>query len=184
LISFEKTLRHIDEFCNINSIKYAVIGGVAVITHGYYRTTKDLDITILCRLEDMNEIHNKFIKEFSPVYDDSLNFFIKNFVLPLRDKTTGVKIYVAAGLTIFDDTIIARRKIAKLGEVEFYICSLEDLIIYKLFANRYLDLGDVEKLLQNNKDSIDRNYIFETAEKFRELEREDILENLHKFLKK
>jgi predicted nucleotidyltransferase len=182
LINFEETLKHFDEFCKKNSIKYGVIGGVAVITYGFQRTTKDIDITVLCQLEELTEIHNKFIKYFLPVYNDSLDFFAKNFVLPLKDKITGVKIDVAAGLTKFDDTIIERRKRIKLGEAEFYICTLEDLIIYKLFANRFLDLGDVEMLLNKNKASIDRNYLIQTAEKFRELERVDILENLNKFL--
>ena len=179
---FEETLRHIDEFCEKNSIKYAVIGGLAVITHGYQRTTKDIDITVLCQLEEMGQIHNKFIEDFLPVYNDSLIFFERNFVLPLKDKINGVKIDLAAGLTKFDDIIIQRRKRAKLGEAEFYICTLEDLIIYKLFAKRYLDLGDVEALLKKNKNSIDKEYLIHTAEKFRELEREDIIVNLNKFL--
>ena len=183
MINFEETLRHVDEFCEKNSIKYAVIGGVAVIAYGYQRTTKDIDVTVLCQLEELSEIHNKFIKDFLPVYNDSLNFFARNFVLPLKDITTGVKIDIAAGLTKFDDSIIQRRKRIKLGEAEFYICTLEDLIIYKLFANRLQDIADAQLLLEDNKDSIDKNYLIRTAEKFRELERGDILENLNKFLK-
>jgi signal recognition particle GTPase len=69
-----------------------------------------------------------------------------------------------------------------LGKAEFYICTLEDLIIYKLFASRHLDLGDVEMLLEKNINSLDQKYLFKTAEKFRELEREDIIENLNKML--
>lgn len=184
MIEFEKTLSHLDDFCENNSIKYAVIGGVAVISYDYQRTTKDIDITVLCKLEEIGEIHNKFAEEFQPVYDDSLNFFSRNFVLPVRDKITDIKIDVAAGLTIFDDTIIRRRKRAKLGKAEFYLCTLEDLIIYKLFSKRYLDLGDVQMLLDKNTNSLDRNYLVETAEKFRELDREDMIETLNEFLSK
>ena len=183
MIIFEKTLIRLDDFCTRESVEYTVIGGVAVITYDYQRTTKDIDITVLCKLEDLKHIHDKFTKEYHPVYSDSLNFFIKNFVLPLEDKTTKVKIDVAAGLSMFDDTIMKRRKRMNLGEAEFYISSLEDLIIYKLFAKRHLDLGDVEKLLKKNKDTIDKKYLLDTAQKFLELEREDILENLEKMLK-
>lgn len=105
-----------------------MIGGVAVITYGYQRTTKNIDVTILCKLEEMKEIHNKFINEFTPLFDNSLDFFSKNFVLPSIDKKTNLKIYFAAGLTIFNDTIIQRRKGIKLGEGEFYICTFKDLI--------------------------------------------------------
>lgn len=180
MIRFEKTLMRLDEFCNEASVKYAVIGGVAVITYDYQRTTKDIDITVLCNLEEIKTIHDKFIQAYLPVQDDSLNFFSRNFLLPVKDKITDIKIDVAAGLTIFDDTIIKRRKRTKLGKAEFYICSLEDLIIYKLFASRHLDLGDVEMLLEKNKNSIDKNYLLETAEKFKELKREDIIKNLNK----
>jgi len=180
LIRFEKTLKRLDEFCEEVSIKYAVIGGVAVITYDYQRTTKDIDITVLCNLEELKSIHDKFIQSYLPVHDDSLNFFSRNFLLPVKDKITDIKIDVAAGLTIFDDTIIKRRIRTKLGKAEFYICTLEDLIIYKLFASRHLDLGDVEMLLIKNKNSLDKKYLFESAEKFKELEREDISENLQK----
>lgn len=180
MIRFEETLTRLDKFCNESSIKYAVIGGVAVITYDYQRTTKDIDITVLCNLEELKTIHDKFIQEYFPVKDDSLNFFTRNFLLPVKDKVTDIKIDVAAGLTIFDDTIINRRKRTKLGEAEFYICTIEDLIIYKLFAHRHLDLGDVEMLLEINIKSIDKSYLLSTAEKFRELDREDIIEHLNK----
>lgn len=179
---FEKTLARLDKFCNEKSIKYAVIGGIAVIKYGYERTTKDIDITVLCELEEIRKIHKQFAEEYSPVYEDSLNFFEKNFVLPVKDKVTRVKVDVAAGLTIFDDTIIQRRKRAKLGEVEFYISTLEDLIVYKLFANRYQDLADAQILLDKNKDLIEKNYLIKTIEKFRELGREDMIKTLNKFL--
>ena len=171
-----------EQFCHKKDIKYAVIGGVAVIKYGYDRTTKDIDVTVLCNLEEINEIHKKFVSEYLPLNEDSLKFFERNFVLPVKDKITDLKIDVAAGLTVFDDTIIQRRKWTKLGEVEFYISTLEDLIIYKLFANRYQDLADAQILLDKNKDSIDRNYLLKTIEKFRELDREDMIETLNKFL--
>ena len=180
MIKFEDTLNRLDEFCRKNFIDYAVIGGIAVITYDYQRTTKDIDITVLCKLEELKQIYDKFIKNYLPVYEDSLDFFTRNFVLPVKDKTTEVRIDVAAGLTVFDDTIINRRIRAKLGESEFYICTLEDLILYKLFASRFLDLGDVENLLRKNKNSVDKKYLLETAEKFKELKREDIIENLNK----
>ena len=182
MIQFEKTLKRLDDFCEKESIKYAVIGGVAVISYDYQRTTKDIDITILCKLEELKDLHDKFLKAYLPLQNDSLNFFSKNFLLPVKDEITDIKIDVAAGLTIFDDSIIKRRKRMKLGKAEFYICALEDLIIYKLFAGRHQDIGDVEILLNKNKNLFDKKYLFDTAEKFRELEREDIIESLNKLL--
>jgi len=93
-----------------------------------------------------------------------------------------LRIDIAAGLTEFDKNVISRRRKNFFGDVEVYVCSLEDLIIYKLFANRDQDVVDVKHLLEKHIGTLDNNYLLSTAEQFRELEREDILENLNKFL--
>lgn len=74
---FENKLKKIDSFCHTNSIEYAIIGGVAVISYGSFRTTRDIDVTILCEIEDLEKIHNLFIKEFIPILNDSLDFLKK-----------------------------------------------------------------------------------------------------------
>jgi predicted nucleotidyltransferase len=182
VIVFEKTLKRLDEFCFKENIEYAVIGGIAVVSYDYQRTTKDVDITVLCKIEEMEVIHKKFLKEYYPLYNDSLQFFSSNFLLPVKDRETKIKIDVAAGLTLFDETIIKRKKRTKLGKAEFNICTLEDLIVYKLFAARFADLADIEILVRKNKNKIDFNYLVKTVEKFKELDREDMLQNLNKLL--
>ena len=182
MIVFEKTLNRLDKFCLKENIEYAVIGGVAVLTYDYQRTTKDVDITVLCNLEELEVIHNKFLTEYDPLFNDSLTFFSTNYILPVKDKTTDIKIDIAAGMTLFDETIVKRKKRTKLGKAEFNICTLEDLIIYKLFAGRFSDLADVEILLKKNKNTIDSVYLLQTVEKFKQPNREDMLQNLNKLL--
>lgn len=165
---FENSLMRIDFLCEQNSIAYAVIGGLAVITYGSFRTTKDIDLTVL---------------EFIPIYDQSLEFFKSNFVMPSKDRITGIRVDVASGLTEFDKNVINRRKRKKLGQAEFYICSVEDLIIYKLFAARYQDLADVKELISIHMGSIDKKYLTDRMIEFCELEREDMKDNLTKLLK-
>lgn len=71
----------------------------------------------------------------------------------------------------------------KIGEENIFICLLEDLILYKLFSYRPIDLFDVEELLKHRVQKIDVKYLRTTAEKFKELERNDVLENLNIYLK-
>lgn len=179
---FENSLIRIDLLCEQNSIDYVVIGGLAVITYGSFRTTKDIDITVLCNLEEMEFVHKVFSKEFIPLYDQSLEFFKSNFVIPSKDRITGIRVDIASGLTEFDKNVFKHRKRKKLGQAEFYICSVEDLIIYKLFAARYQDLADVRELILIYNNSIDRNYLIDTSNSFGEFERVDMIENLKKFL--
>lgn len=180
---FEETLTRLDKLCIDSGISYAVIGGLAVITYGSHRTTKDIDITVLCNLEEMERIHKIFSDEFTPIFENSFEFFKKNFVLPSNDKTNGMRVDIASGLTEFDKKVIERRKRKKLGSAEFYVCSIEDLIIYKLFAARFQDLADVEELISRNNKSIDKDYLIREVKKFSELEREDMKDNLDRILK-
>ncbi len=95
----EKTLELIDRFCSENSLSYAVVGGLAVVCYGSLRTTIDIDITILCEIDELTKIHNSLPEEFVPLVSDSLSFFSQNFVLPVIYKSLNTRVYVIAGLT-------------------------------------------------------------------------------------
>ncbi|MFO7447135.1 MAG: nucleotidyltransferase [Ignavibacteriaceae bacterium] len=163
-------------------MEYVIIGGIAVVMYGEQRTTEDIDVTILCNLENLDFIHGIIEKKFTPAFKGTLDYFKKNFILPVDDPDTKLRIDFAAGLTEFDKQVISRRKRKNFGKSKVYVCSLEDLIIYKLFAARHLDIADVQNLLEKNKSSIDKNYLTQTIEKFVELERGDMIQNLKKFL--
>jgi len=182
LTEFEISLQNLDNFLSENSIEYAIIGGIAVIVYGEQRSTRDIDATILCELEDLESFHTLITKKFTPAFKDTLEYLKRNFILPVDDPATNLRIDIAAGLTEFDKSVISRGRRKAFGKTEIFVCSLEDLIIYKLFANREQDIADVKHLIEKNLNSIDQKYLFETAKKFKELEREDILENLNKLL--
>lgn len=78
--------------------------------------------------------------------------------------------------------MISRSKRIYFGDAEISVCSIVDLIVYKLFAARFADLADIEILLKKNKNKIDSNYLVKTVEKFKEIDREDMLQNLNKLL--
>lgn len=151
------------------------------MVYGEKRTTRDIDATVLCELEDLDSFHKLMEKKFTPAFENTLDYFKRNFILPVDDPETNLRIDIAAGLTEFDKSVISRKRRKSFGDVEIFVCSLEDLIIYKLFAGRDQDISDFKSLVLKNK-QIDKKYLSETADKFRELEREDILENLNKFL--
>ncbi|MDZ7626086.1 MAG: nucleotidyltransferase [Ignavibacteriaceae bacterium] len=181
MTKFEISLRNLDFFFSENSVEYVIIGGIAVIVYGEQRTTRDIDATVLCELEDLDSFHKLIEKKFTPAFKNTLDYLKRNFILPVDDPDTNLRIDIAAGLTEFDKNVIKRKIKRKYGKVEIFVCSLEDLIIYKLFAGRDQDVSDVKSLIVKNF-KIDKSYLLSTAEKFRELEREDIIDNLNKFL--
>lgn len=54
------------ESLNRNEVQYVIIGGYAVILHGYLRATEDLDLVLLMTEENIN----KFQKALKEMYDD------------------------------------------------------------------------------------------------------------------
>lgn len=184
LTQFEQTLLKIDEFCYQNNLLYIVIGGVAIMYHIEYRTTKDIDISIYLDFQDIRSVGQALLRHFEPVYKKPLEFFERHFVLPIRDPDTGIRIDVSAGLGGFEQTAVKRGKRVQFAGVEIQVCTVEDLIIFKLVAARPIDYADVEMLIQKYRKKLDVNYLQNTAREFAQLERSDVIERLKEYLNK
>jgi hypothetical protein len=182
LTRFEETLLAIDKICKNNSLPYALIGGLAGVVHKIPRVTQDIDITLLTDLQDIHKTGEILLKTFMPLKESPLDFFEKYFVLPVYYEPTKIRIDFSAGLGGFDRLVVKRSKRVTFGKVETSVCSVEDLIIYKLVAGRLRDLADVEELFRIHHKTIDIQYLKKIASSFIELERADIPERIEEFL--
>jgi len=77
LTKFERTLNSIHILCELNSIQYAVIGGIAGISYNLSRTTQDIDLTILTELNEIENLGKLLMKKFRPVKNNPIEFFNK-----------------------------------------------------------------------------------------------------------
>ncbi|MBC8185624.1 nucleotidyltransferase [candidate division KSB1 bacterium] len=184
LSGFEKTLFAIDTICKNNSIPYALIGGLSAVVHQIPRTTQDIDITLLVDIQQIREIGEIILTEFTPLKDDPLGFFEKFFVLPVYYEKTKIRVDFSAGLSGFDNNVIKRSQRVNFGKIEISLCSVEDLIIYKLVASRLQDLADIEALFKIHHQNLNRNYLFKIAKGFVEVERSDIVDKLENYFSK
>ena len=129
-------------------VKYMIIGGYAVILHGYSRTTGDLDIWVEKKEENYRKLENAFKKFGMPVFDmtkenflDKDRFDVFTFGVPPAsiDILTVVK-----GLEFHDafnnSTLMDYEKI-KLRLIDY-----RDLITLKRSSGRNRDLDDIENL--------------------------------------
>ncbi|KAF0151148.1 MAG: hypothetical protein FD143_2183 [Ignavibacteria bacterium] len=180
MTNFEITLLEVDSFCNKEGLNYAVIGGMALIAHGVNRTTEDVDITLQLNLEDITIVGEKILKYFEPIHQNPLLFFQNNFVLPVLHPLTKIGIDFAAGLSGFDFKVIERKVRLKFHSIELPFASIEDIIIYKLFASRGKDILDLSEIAKQNKNKIDTRYLKQALKEFAELEREDMKNNFDK----
>ncbi|MBL0025627.1 MAG: DUF6036 family nucleotidyltransferase [Saprospiraceae bacterium] len=143
---------------NDHEVEYILIGGYAVIFHGYDRTTGDMDIW----LKPDNENKLKIIVALGEVgYDDESLDELNNF-----DFTTAVMFYLGLepqkiefitklSLLNFDESN-ARKTFCHIDdEFKVPVLHFNDLILSKFNTGRTKDKADIEELqkIKNRKDN-------------------------------
>jgi len=151
---FKSDFRDFLSALNRTNAEYLVVGGYAVIIHGYFRTTQDLDIWV----NNTSDNYEKLKKSFSifgmPMFDMTQEKFLSDDCdvfsfgrSPLRiDLITKLK-----GLTFSDAFSKAIRQ--EIDDIEIKYLNLQDLITAKTASGRYRDLDDIEKLEMGNSSS-------------------------------
>ncbi|MBA2380448.1 MAG: nucleotidyltransferase [Blastocatellia bacterium] len=140
---------------NSNGVKYLLIGGYAVIVHGYVRSTSDIDLMVSrepanaerCAraLAEFGFGESTLSSELFSTEEDSL----------VRIGSPPVQIEILNYLKGLEfDEAYARRKKVKVEDIEIDVISLEDLIRNKTEVARRQDLLDVEKLQERNPGEI------------------------------
>lgn len=158
-----------------------IIDGLANVVYGSGRTTVDIDLLVQVELESITDVYECLTSEFRPLKSESLQFFKTYFVLPAMHKKFGVKVDISAALSGFERKAIERKKRVRYGAVEANFCSPEDLVLFKLVADRDHDIADVKEMIRRNRATLDIGYLREVARSFVEIERPDMLESLNKF---
>lgn len=138
---------------NKDNIPYMIIGGQAALQYMDPRFTNDIDVTLGVGIEDANklltlcdEINLKILTE------DPLDFISQTMVLPVVDTISNFRIDFIFSFTQFEKDAISRANFVDIEGCSISFCSLEDLIILKLFAGRARDNNDVKTILRKNPD--------------------------------
>ncbi len=157
LFSLEKIFKNLNEA----SVRYLVVGGLAVVAHGYLRFTADIDIFIDLEPDNLK----KAIPVFSDLgYKPRAPVQIMDFIDPkirtswIKEKNlkvfslwnpinqgTEVDIFVEPPLD-FNRAEMNAKVFDSGSGLKIHVIGLEDLIQMKLMAGRRKDLDDVENL--------------------------------------
>jgi hypothetical protein len=178
----EETILILDSLCLRNQLDYAIFGGIASILYGSGRSTIDIDLIVRVDIDSLEVTYKRFIEEFTPLKKDPLEFFKQYYVLPAVHNRLGTKVDISAALSQFEQEAIRRSRRLRYGTVEASFCSPEDLILFKLVANRERDILDVKDIVKRIRDSLDTSYLRTHARGFIEVDRPDILENVERLL--
>ena len=136
---------------NSKGVEYLLIGGYAVIIHGYVRNTSDLDVCIssdpkniarcLDALEDFGFAGPELREALTSGRKDLVRMGVEPLKIEILNYLKGVDFARA----------YSRRIVEKVEDVQINVIGLEDLISNKQSVARLQDLLDVEKLKERNR---------------------------------
>ena len=137
---------------NNQKVDYVLVGGMAVILHGYIRTTGDMDLWVRKTKENYGRIIKAFHEFRMPVFDmTEKNFLSDKFdvwmfgVAPVKiELMTAVK-----GLD-FDETFNLSQVYTE-AEIPIRFLHINSLLDAKRAAGRYKDLDDIQQLQKRKK---------------------------------
>lgn len=133
-----------------NEVDFVIIGATAFPTHGYSRSTLDLDLFIR-KTKDNAQKTREALKKFGYDIADVSVDDLMNYKILIRQYVLETDIHpFVAGVT-FDD-VWANKVKDKIGGVEVYVACLDDLIKMKKSAGRPKDIEDL-KILEELKKS-------------------------------
>ena len=133
---------------NEAKVRYVLVGGYAVILHGYNRTTGDLDIW----LERTEENYTRLVSAFRifnmPVFDMSLENFLNTsqydvFTFGVPPVSIDIMLNVK-GLDFKEALSLAEWKV--IDDVNVNLIDLQSLIKAKKASGRHRDLDDIENI--------------------------------------
>ena len=133
------------ELLNKNNVRYIVIGGYAVVYHGYVRSTNDIDIWIDIREDNIE----KLIKVLDEFGFSSLNIketdFLPNQIIQLGYPPNRIDLITTPAGIEFETCYESKEQVS-IDDIAVNIIDLENLIKAKKASNRTRDLADIEEL--------------------------------------
>jgi predicted nucleotidyltransferase len=147
-------------------VDFVVVGGIAVMVHGYLRNTKDLDIVVRPGTLNLSRLSEALAElEAEPRGSAAMNVTDPHQLqrIPLvRIMTSAgpldvVNIEHLAGAPASYDALRQAALMVTLGGFEVAVAALRDLIRMKRAAGREHDLADIEALTRRPDDRPDES---------------------------
>ena len=145
MTTLPKDFKEFIELLNKNSVRYIIIGGYAVVYHGYVRSTNDIDIWVdICR-----DNIGRVLKTLDDFGFSSLNIketdFSENQILQLGYPPNRIDL-IATPAGIDFEACYNSKEQAVIDGITVNFIDIENLIKTKRACGRTRDLADVEEL--------------------------------------
>jgi len=133
---------------NNNDVDYILLGGYAVILHGYSRTTGDMDLFVRKTKKNYQKIVAAFQEFGMPVFDMTEDNFLNNKnvdVFSFGVPPVSIDIMTSARALNFDKAF-KRATLHQIDDLKIRVVHLHDLIRQKEAVNRPKDINDIQHL--------------------------------------
>jgi predicted nucleotidyltransferase len=145
---FNDDFRDFIRALNDNQVEYILVGGYAVILHGYRRVTGDMDVWVNRTKENYLKLTRAFGDFGLPLFDMTESNFLnldEADVFSFGRPPVGIDILTNLKGVDFKEAY-ALSQIFIDGDLEVRYLHLNNLIAAKKAAGRHKDLDDIEKL--------------------------------------
>jgi len=145
---FNDDFRDFIQAMNHQNVEYILVGGYAVILHGYRRVTGDMDIWVNRTTENYQRLAKAFAEFGLPLFDMTESKFLDVEVADVFSygrPPVSIDIITKLKGVEFDDAYSQAQVFNEEG-LEIRFIHLNNLIEAKKAAGRHKDLDDIEKL--------------------------------------
>ncbi len=145
-MELSKDFKEFLELLNVHKVKYLIVGGYAVNFHGYPRYTKDIDLWIWLKKENLTSLLSA-LQEFG-INADSLSegdLYEKSNIIQLGYEPHRIDLLMDVDGIDFE-SCFRKRKTVTLDDVAVNFLGIDDLILAKKSMGRLQDLADAEQL--------------------------------------
>ena len=133
------------ELLKIHDVNYLLVGGYAVILHGYGRSTGDLDLWIDQTSENYNKLRKVYLGFGAPIFSEEEFNNEKIDVWSIGVEPRKIEILTKVTGLNFNESL-KNCNWFELEKIKVPYIDFDDLIKNKLATGRYKDLADVEQL--------------------------------------
>lgn len=145
---FNDDFRDFIQCLNNQKVEYILVGGYAVILHGYRRVTGDMDIWVNRTKENYSRLVAAFNEFMLPVFDMTEDKFLDTNsadVFSFGRSPVSIDIITQLKGVNFDEAF-SQVQIFEEEGLQIKFIHLNNLIQAKKSAGRHKDLDDIEKL--------------------------------------
>lgn len=177
-----KGAREVQDALETTGLPFCFIGGLAVLHWGEPRLTRDLDLTVLADWGQEEKVVDTLLAVLQPRMEEARAFALENRVLLLKS-SGGIPIDLALGALPFEESATTRARDVNFVKIPLRICTAEDLVVMKAFANRPRDWSDIQGIVIRQTGKLDTTYILKQLTPLTEAKQgEPILSRLEEVL--